>query len=38
MLEKFEGKELNKRMWLCSVIEFVFADIPEQIYIKRAIA
>lgn len=37
VLEKFEGKELNKRMWLCSVIEFVFGDIPEQIYIKKAI-
>jgi hypothetical protein len=35
LMPVFEGEEINKTMWLCSVTEFVFGDIPEQIFIKR---
>jgi len=35
-LKDFEGKEFNKTMWLCVVTEYVFGDLPEQIFIKRA--
>jgi hypothetical protein len=35
-LQTFEGKELNQTMWLCAVTEYVFGDLPEQIFIKRA--
>jgi hypothetical protein len=35
-LKTFEGKEINQTMWLCSVTEYVFGDLPERIFIKRA--
>lgn len=35
-LQTFEGKEMNQTMWLCAVTEYVFGDLPEQIFIKRA--
>src|SRR5262245_60968562 len=35
MLPVFEGKEINQKMWLCAVIEFVFGGIPEKIFIKK---
>ena len=35
ILKKFGGKQINKTIWLCQVTEFVFGDIPEQIFIKR---
>lgn len=35
-LQIFEGKEFNQKMWLCAVTEYVFGDLPEQIFIKRA--
>ena len=31
----FEGKEIKKTMWLCAVTEFVFGDMPDEIFIKR---
>jgi hypothetical protein len=34
-LQIFEGKEMNQTMWLCAVTEYVFGDLPEQIFIKR---
>lgn len=34
-LPLFEGKEINQNMWLCAVTEFVFGDLPGQIFIKR---
>jgi hypothetical protein len=34
-LPTFEGKEFNKTMWLCGVTEFVFGDLPNEIFIKR---
>ena len=33
-LEMYEGKKINQRMWLCAVTEYVFGDLPEQIYVK----
>src|ERR1700744_1220254 len=35
-LQAFEGKEFNKAMWLCAVTEYVFGDLPNRIFIKRA--
>lgn len=34
-LKQFEGKEVNKDLWLCDVTRFVFGDIPKKIYIKQ---
>jgi hypothetical protein len=35
-LKTFEGKEINQTMWLCAVTEYVFGDLPEEIFIRRA--
>ncbi len=35
MMKHYEGQEINRTMWLCHVTEFVFGDIPEQIFVKR---
>lgn len=35
MMRTYEGQEVNQRMWLCQVIEFVFAEIPEIIFVRR---
>ena len=32
----FEGRDYNRTMWLCAVTEFVFGDLPKEIFIKRA--
>jgi hypothetical protein len=34
LLQTYQGQNINKRMWLCGVTEFVFGDLPERIYIK----
>lgn len=34
LMKMFEGQEINRSMWLCQVTEFVFGDIPEQIFVK----
>ena len=35
ILHTYGGKEINKRMWLCDVVLFVFGDMPEKIFIKK---
>ena len=35
LLPVFEENEVNQKMWLCAVIEFVFGRVPEKIFIKR---
>ena len=35
IMKQYEGQEINKTMWLCQVTEFVFGDIPFQIFVKR---
>jgi len=35
IMEQYEGQEINRTMWLCQVTEFVFGDIPQQIFVKR---
>ncbi|MEO8404395.1 MAG: DUF6717 family protein [Chitinophagaceae bacterium] len=35
LMPAFEGEEINKTMWLYSVTEFVFGDIPPQIFVRR---
>ena len=35
IMKKYEGEEINRTMWLCQVTEFVFGDIPQQIFVKR---
>jgi hypothetical protein len=33
-LHTYEGRSINKDMWLCAVTEYVFGDLPEKIYVK----
>lgn len=33
-LRTFEGKMIDKTMWLCAVTEYVFGDLPDRIFIK----
>lgn len=35
LMKQYEGREINRTMWLCQVTEFVFGDIPPQIFVKR---
>jgi hypothetical protein len=35
IMQQYEGQEINRTMWLCQVTEFVFGDIPLQIFVKR---
>jgi hypothetical protein len=35
VLHTFKGREINKEMWLCDVLLFVFGDMPERIFIKK---
>ncbi len=34
-MNTYEGSQVMRKMWLCGVIEFVFGEIPSQIYVKR---
>ncbi len=35
LLKTFRGIEYNLEMWLCGVIEFVFNEIPKNLYISK---
>ncbi len=35
LLKNYDGKEINRKMWLCQVTEFVFGNLPEQIFLKK---
>ena len=35
LMEKYNGKTINHRMWLCQVTEFVFGKLPERIFVKQ---
>lgn len=35
LMEKYKGEEINRTMWLCQVTEFVFGEIPEQIFVRQ---
>lgn len=35
LMKRYEGKEINRTMWLCQVTEFIFGDIPLYIFVKR---
>ena len=35
-MQSFEGKEVSREMWLCGVTEFVFGNMPQHIYVRRA--
>jgi len=35
LMKYYEGQEINRTMWLCQVTEFVFGDMPAQIFVKR---
>ena len=37
IMNKFEGTIINQTMWLCQVTDFVFGDIPQQIFFKRMV-
>ncbi len=34
LLESLEGKKYNQKMWLCGVTEFVFGELPNEIFLK----
>ncbi|HEU4861344.1 MAG TPA: DUF6717 family protein [Chitinophagaceae bacterium] len=34
-MKQFENKAVNKDLWLCDVIRFVFGNIPGKIYIRN---
>ena len=35
IMEVWESKSYNQRLWLCAVTEFVFGYMPETIFVKR---
>ena len=35
LMRTYKGEEINKKMWLCQVTEFVFGELPEQIFIRQ---
>lgn len=35
LMETYNGKTVNQRMWLCQVTEFVFGKLPERIFVKQ---
>jgi hypothetical protein len=34
LMKQYKGMEINQTMWLCRVTEFVFGDIPPEIYVR----
>jgi len=36
LLKCWEGKTVDQTMWLCSVTEFVFGNLPEKIFIRSS--
>jgi hypothetical protein len=34
LMETFKGETVNQEMWLCEVTEYVFAGLPERIYVN----
>jgi hypothetical protein len=34
-MKEYQGKEINLTMWLCQVVEFVFGDIPTNLFVRR---
>lgn len=35
LMKTYQGKEINQRMWLCQVTEFVFGNLPERIFVRQ---
>lgn len=35
ILKTYKGIDINLRMWLCGVTEFVFEKLPKEIYISK---
>lgn len=35
LLKTYNGQNVNQNMWLCQVTEFVFGDIPAEIYVEK---
>ena len=35
LMRQYEGQQINRTMWLCQVIEFVFGEIPSEIFVRR---
>lgn len=36
-LKYYEGQEVNREIWLCQVTAFVFGDLPDKIFIRKAV-
>lgn len=37
LLERYQAEEINYKLWLCEVVEWVFKDLPETIYFTTVI-
>lgn len=35
LMKTYDGKEIDLKMWLCGVVEFVFNEIPEHLFIQK---
>lgn len=35
MMKHYNGQQVNRSMWLCKVTEFVFGDIPAEIFVRK---
>jgi len=35
LMPQYEGEKIDHKIWLCQVTEFVFGDIPQQIFVRR---
>lgn len=36
IMDVYEGKKVELLMWLCGVTEWVFGELPERIFVRRA--
>ena len=35
LMKQYGGQEINQTMWLCQVTEFVFGELPTEIFVKK---
>lgn len=35
LLQQYNGEEINHKLWLCDVTEYIFNTIPEYIYFRK---
>ncbi len=35
LMQQYAGLPINRTMWLCQVTEFIFGDLPAEIFVRR---